>query len=91
MSDWGEYLQKQQDEYNAKMARHRARFEQARIDRELNDPNRAPGDIPLTEMQKTSDNWFWVAVREANAHARWLATATPAERKRDLLKLGMGH
>jgi hypothetical protein len=48
----------------------------------LHNPNRAPGDIPLTPEQEASTNWFWVAVREANSHARALQDMSTAERDR---------
>lgn len=53
----------------------------------LHDKNRAPGDIPLNEEQEASDNWFWKAVREANAYARALQDMTPAERFRSERRL----
>jgi len=48
---------------------------------------KVPGEIPLTLEQEVSDNWFWVAMREGNAHARALQDMTPAERQKDYIRL----
>jgi hypothetical protein len=46
-----------------------------------------PGEIPLTPEQEASNNWFWRAVRDANAHARALQDMSASERASDEQKL----
>jgi hypothetical protein len=41
------------------------------------------GLLPLTPEQEASDNWFWKAVRDANAHAHALQDMSAAERAVD--------
>ena len=48
---------------------------------------KCPGLLPLTPEQEASDNWFWKAVRDANAHARALQDMSTAERAADEQRL----